>query len=76
MMYGSLWEYGDAETIKKFRDNLYSGRLAYSSTIFNQVNEAMSTEELARFYYYSKRFMRDIFGVGPDLAAYHTDDLP
>ncbi len=75
MFLGGAWQHKDADWIEaKVRDHLRTGRLAYSASVFNQVNEMMSGEELARFYYYSKRFMRDILGVGPDLAAYHTDD--
>jgi hypothetical protein len=74
MMYDSAWRYKKIDWINKFRDHLSNGRLAYSSSVFNIVNEMMCGEELARFYYYSKRFMKDFFGYGPDRAAYHTDD--
>ncbi|WP_227014044.1 helix-turn-helix domain-containing protein [Paenibacillus psychroresistens] len=63
----------NADKVQALKTNLASGRMAYSASYMNQSHEAMSTEELVRYFYYSGRTLKDMMGVGSSGVAMERD---
>lgn len=64
LLYGGALKVRDADYLQNVRTQLANNRLTYAAGYMNMDMGAMSTEELARFYYYSGRFVKDQLGVG------------
>lgn len=58
LLYGSALHARNADWIRRLKERLANGRLAYASGYMNNSMEAMSTEQLVRYYYYSERYAR------------------
>jgi glycosyl hydrolase family 38 len=64
LLYGSWLDARDADQTGRLVEALQSTRLGYSASVANSSTEAMGTEELVRYYYYSSRYLPDRLGAG------------
>ncbi|MNO20029.1 Exoglucanase B precursor [compost metagenome] len=74
LLFGSVLHNRDADWIRKLKERLASGRMAYASGYMNTSMEAMSTEQLVRYYYYSERYLKDMLGIAPSGVALMVDN--
>ncbi|HIS68281.1 MAG TPA: hypothetical protein IAA58_02775 [Candidatus Gallacutalibacter stercoravium] len=74
LLYGSAMQVRDAAWIQKLKGYLQAGRIAYSASCMNTSMEAMSTEQLVRYYYYSARHLKDMLGVDSSGVAMMVDN--